>query len=239
MISARYRLVNLVKFVQTFRKNGRSMSGLVLAAASFSSLAAPALAHHAMGGKIPANLWEGFLSGLAHPLIGPDHFAFIIAVGLLAATCKRGIMIPLTFVLAAMAGTGLHLAKLNVPGIELFVSGSILLFGILLAQGKNLNTFALAMLSALAGLFHGYAYGESIFGAESTSLEAYLAGFTVIQLIVSLSAWWVGKSFVQRRQGADLVTLHPFRSAGLVITGIGLAFFATQVVNVIFPLPKV
>lgn len=232
-------MVNSSKIAPIVRNQWRQVSFMAVAALALWSLATPAFAHHAMGGKLPNNLLEGFLSGLAHPLIGPDHFAFIVAVGLLAATCKRGMVIPLMFVLTAMAGTGLHLAKLNVPGIELFVSGSILLFGILLAQGKNWNTLAIAGLSALAGLFHGYAYGESIFGAESTPLEAYLAGFTVIQLIVSLSAWWVGKSFVQRRQGEDLVTLHPFRSAGLVITGIGLAFFATQVISVIFPLPKV
>ena len=40
----------------------------------------PALAHHALGGRIPSNFFEGFLSGLAHPVIGLDHLAFVVAI---------------------------------------------------------------------------------------------------------------------------------------------------------------
>jgi urease accessory protein len=196
-------------------------------------LATPGLAHHAMGGKMPTNFLQGFLSGIAHPLIGPDHFAFIVAVGLLAVTRKQGILIPVAFVLAAMLGAGLHLANLNVPGIELFVSGSILLFGILLAIKQKLNTLAVAGLSAVAGLFHGYAYGEAIFGAEMTPLIAYLAGFTVIQLVVSLAAFWIGKAVVFGR--ATEHQLHQLRAAGLVVSGVGLAFFTSQVIGIVFP----
>src|SRR5438552_688041 len=39
--------------------------------------ATPAFAHHVMGGRTPATFMEGLLSGLAHPLIGPDHLAFL------------------------------------------------------------------------------------------------------------------------------------------------------------------
>jgi urease accessory protein len=198
--------------------------------------ATPALAHHAMDGKMPSNLFEGFLSGVAHPLIGPDHFAFIVSVGLLAALERQGILIPIAFVLSAMLGTGAHLTKLSVPGIELFVSGSILLFGILLVMKKSPNTPLVAGLSAIAGLFHGYAYGEAIFGAEMTSLLAYLAGFTVTQLVVALSVFWIGKNILLDRDTKQQ-SLANFRSAGLVICGVGLAFFASQVVAVLLPAP--
>jgi urease accessory protein len=206
-------------------------SGLLLTAT-------PALAHHAMGGKMPSNLFQGFLSGVAHPLIGPDHFAFIVAVGLLAAIKRQGILIPIAFILAAMLGTGAHLAKLSVPGIELFVSGSILLFGILLVMKQSPNTPLVAGLSAIAGLFHGYAYGEAIFGAEMTPLLSYLAGFTCIQIVVSLSAFWIGKTILLNRDTKQQSSAN-FRSAGLVICGVGLAFFASQVVAVLLPAPPV
>jgi urease accessory protein len=198
--------------------------------------ATPALAHHAMDGKMPSNLFEGFLSGVAHPLIGPDHFAFIVSVGLLAALERQGILIPIAFVLSAMLGTGAHLTKLSVPGIELFVSGSILLFGILLVMKKSPNTPLVVGLSAIAGLFHGYAYGEAIFGAEMTPLLAYLAGFTVTQLVVALSVFWIGKNILLDRDTKQQ-SLANFRSAGLVICGVGLAFFASQVVAVLLPAP--
>ena len=58
-------------------------TGMALGMATWS-LAAPAFAHHPLDGKIPSNLFEGFMSGLGHPVIGLDHLAFVIAVGLIA-----------------------------------------------------------------------------------------------------------------------------------------------------------
>ena len=51
------------------------------------------------------------------------------------------------------------------------------LAGGLIASGRTLGTPAWLALFALAGLFHGYAYGEAIVGAESTPLGAYLATY--------------------------------------------------------------
>jgi len=206
----------------------------VIAVVLFLLTATPAMAHHAMGGRMPSNLLEGFMTGLAHPVIGFDHLAFIVSVGLFSAIHPRGIAITVAFVLSAMVGTGLHLAQVNLPGVELFVSGSVLLFGVLIVMKNRLNTATVAGLAAIAGIFHGYAYGESIFGAETTPLVAYLLGFTVIQLIVALSAMAIAKKFLHAdsQSGANL------RSAGLVISGVGLAFFSSQIINLIFPLPK-
>lgn len=198
--------------------------------------ASPAMAHHAMGGRTPSNFFEGFLTGLAHPLIGFDHFSFIVAVGLLAPIKRQGILIPIAFIISAMLGTGLHIFELSLPGAELLVSGSILLFGILLVMKDSPNTFKIALLSAIAGIFHGYAYGESIFGAEITPIFAYLVGFTTIQIVVSASAFAISKKLLQyNKQQAMPANL---RSAGLVFCGIGGAFFSSQLISVILPLPK-
>jgi urease accessory protein len=195
-------------------------------------LATPALAHHAMGGKMPTNFFQGFMSGVAHPLIGPDHLAFIVAVGLLAAVTKQGILIPIAFLLSAMVGTLVHLAGWNVPGVELIVAVSILMGGGLLIQKSRPHTAIVAGLAAIAGLFHGYAYGEAIFGAETTPLVAYLTGFTVIQLAISLAAFGTAQKLFTNPQGESNQT----RSAGLVICGVGLAFFLNQLVAMLFPI---
>lgn len=192
----------------------------------------PAFAHHLMGGRVPSNFFEGFMSGLAHPIIGLDHFAFIVSVGLLSATKRRGILIPIAFILAAMVGTGVHLTKLTLPGAEFLVAGSILLFGFLLTLKNNLNTAMIVGLAAFAGMFHGYAYGESIFGAEVTPLMAYLAGFTVIQLGVSLGAFAVGRVLLTRSKQEPSTTFH---AAGWMICGIGLTFLTSQIIHAIFP----
>jgi urease accessory protein len=207
--------------------------GLPLVGSTALLLAAtPVLAHHAMGNRLPATFAEGFLSGLAHPVIGLDHLAFVITVGLLAATKQRGILIPIAFIFTAMLGTGLHLTSVQLSGVELLVSGSILLFGMLLVRQPALNLPTVAGLAALAGLFHGYAYGEAIFGAEMTPLLSYLAGFTLIQLTIALAAFGVARGLL-KRQPARLPA--ELRSVGLVICGIGIALFASQVVAAVFP----
>jgi urease accessory protein len=213
-------------------KNMRSI-GLTAAVVGASVLVAtPVLAHHPMGGATPSNLFQGLMSGLAHPMIEPSHFVAIVAIGLLAAFKRQGAMIPAAFILAAMAGTGLHLAKVAIPGLEFLVSASILMLGGFLAMKNSPNTMVVAGLAAIAGLFHGYAYGEAIVGAEATPLLAYLAGFTAIQSMISFGAFWLGQKVLANREfGA--------RSAGFLISGMGLAFFASQVMAVAFPLPKV
>lgn len=202
---------------------------------AFLLTATPAFAHHATDGKTPTNFFEGFLSGLAHPIIGLDHFAIVVSVGLLAAIHLQGILIPISFVLTAMLGTGAHLVGLAIPGIELFVTGSILLFGLLLVRQDRPSSTILVGLSAIAGLLHGYAYGEAIFGAKMMPLLAYLAGFTVIQLVVSLGTFAIAKALLQKKAAPDSPQL---RSAGFVICGVGLAFFASQLVATLFPLPN-
>lgn len=202
---------------------------------SFLVAASPASAHHAMGGKMPSTFLEGFLSGLAHPVIGVDHLAFVVTVGLFAATMSQGIFIPLSFVLSAMLGAGIHLLGATLPVVELIVSGSILLFGILLAIKKSPSLLVMIALSAVAGLFHGYAYGEAIFGAQTTALVAYLTGFTVIQLVISSAAFFVGQKVLK----GDFSQVSPnLRSAGLVICGIGAAFLASNISALILPVPK-
>ncbi|MFM7887618.1 MAG: HupE/UreJ family protein [Pseudanabaena sp.] len=223
--------MNLSKIFASFQSRALAIAF----AFSFLVFASPASAHHAMGSKIPSNFFEGFLSGLAHPVIGVDHLAFIVTVGLFAALKPQGIFIPLSFVLSAMLGTGIHLIGVSLPVVELIVSGSILLFGVLLASKNSPNVLVMAALSALAGLFHGYTYGEAIFGAQTTALVAYLVGFTTIQLVISIAAFFVGQKVLK----GDFLQVPPsLKSAGLVICGIGAAFFASNLSALILPAPK-
>ncbi|MEM8807074.1 MAG: HupE/UreJ family protein [Cyanobacteria bacterium P01_G01_bin.38] len=183
------------------------------------ALASPAFAHHPFGGQTPSNGLEGFLSGLGHPVIGPDHLAFVIAVGLLAATQRWGLLTPIAFVGAALLGTGMHLLAWNLPTPELLISASVLGFGILLARAKTTSPAIAASLAVLAGIFHGYAYGEAIVGAEMTPLMWYLIGFSVIQLAIALSAFWLGQKVLKKGQA--------IRYAGFVICGAGAVFLSS------------
>jgi urease accessory protein len=195
--------------------------------ASILLMVSPAFAHHAFGGETPVNVFEGFVSGLAHPVIGFDHLAFVVAAGLLAVS-RGTVLIPMAFVVAALAGTGLHVAGWDLPIPEVVIAASVLGFGVLLAVRNALPRWALAGLAAIAGVFHGYAYGEAIVGAQMTPLLAYLLGFTAIQLAISLGAYRIGKAVLQREgERASL----PLQFAGFTICGIGAAFLASSAIG--------
>lgn len=189
----------------------------------------PAFAHHPLGGRLPANIFEGFFSGMAHPVIGFDHLAFIIAAGLVGALSKkRGIIIPIAFVAASLGGTGLHLLLMDLPAPELIVSASVLVFGVMLALGKPFNLQLVTVLAAIAGLFHGYAYGEAIVGAEMTPLFSYLLGFITVQLAIALSAWKFGSVWLKDNAIQGLLRL---RFIGFAVCGLSAAFLSNVVLG--------
>ncbi|MEM8830208.1 MAG: HupE/UreJ family protein [Cyanobacteria bacterium P01_G01_bin.19] len=189
----------------------------------------PVLAHHPSGGEIPSTFLAGFLSGLGHPVIGIDHLVFTIAVGLLAALSKRlGIIIPAAFVVATAIGTAIHLQSIDLPIVELIISASILMAGIFLARRKPSSLALLTVTSTIAGIFHGYAYGESIVGAETTALGAYLLGFCIIQLAIGIAAYYIGKK--ASGNSATPNTL-PIRFAGFAICGIGFSFLSGAILG--------
>ncbi|MEM1308127.1 MAG: HupE/UreJ family protein, partial [Cyanobacteria bacterium P01_H01_bin.153] len=192
----------------------------------------PVLAHHPSGGKTPSTALEAFLSGMGHPVIGIDHLAFVIASGLLAAALGRGLLVPIAFVVASMVGTGIHLMSIDLPMLELVISASVLIFGILLALKTPPKNGIVVGLAAIAGIFHGFAYGEAIFGAEMGPLVAYLVGFAAIQFAIAAAAWWVGKTVLPKLIEPSGLAL---RFAGFVICGVGATFLLTLVVDSIFP----
>lgn len=196
----------------------------VLVGLGLLGVAPRALAHHAMSSSTPTNFFEGFLSGLAHPIIGLDHFVFIVAIGLLAAGQRRGALIPAGFIFTALLGTGIHLLKIELPIAEIIIASSAIALGILLWLQKRPTFKGLVTLVTCAGLFHGYAYGESIVGAQITPLFAYLLGFSVIQYIVALLALAIGKRVSQKVTPRSVPLL---KLAGFAITSIG-AFFLTS-----------
>ncbi|NEP06369.1 MAG: HupE/UreJ family protein [Okeania sp. SIO2G4] len=199
---------------------------LALAILIFFSTIESAIAHHPMGGKIPSSLWEGFLSGVGHPIIGIDHLAFVVAVGLIAVGIPNGISIIASFLATVILGTGIHLLSIDLPLTEIAIALSVVVFGAMLALKKKLSLQLLSIFAAIAGIFHGYAYGEAIIGAEITPLFAYLLSFTVVQLLIALlvmksaelvSNFWENKFFLV------------MRFLGLAIGAIGMVFFTSAI----------
>jgi len=161
------------------------LAGLLTAGTTL--MAAPmAYAHHAMDGATPTTFMQGLLSGIAHPVIGLDHFAFLMVAALLSITLKGNAryLVPLAFVGATVAGTLYHLGAADLPMTETVVALSALLGGVAVLLKRNAPTLIVAALFGVIGVFHGYAYGEAIVGAEQTPLLSYLIGFALIQYAI-------------------------------------------------------
>ncbi len=186
--------------------------------------AASALAHHPLGGATPATFAEGFLSGIGHPILGFDHLAFVIAVGLIAASlpARLAALLPLAYLGAMAAGLLLHVAGVMLPAAEWVISISVVILGFLVARGRGLALTTLGGLFAVAGLFHGFAFAEAIIGAEQTPIVAYVISLAGTQYLIALGAF-----FVARMLGSGSIESSPVgvRVAGGVIAGVGLTFF--------------
>ncbi|MGY9057028.1 MAG: HupE/UreJ family protein [Alphaproteobacteria bacterium] len=175
-----------------------------------------ALAHHPIGGMTPATIWQGFASGIGHPVIGFDHLAFIIGMAALALLTKAPRLMPLAFVGMTVVGTLVHLQAVTLPGAELVIAASVLLVGVLGLAGAKLPTLLAVAMFGFAGVFHGYAYGEAIVGAEASPLIAYLIGFAFVQTAI---AWGLQLAAQSSSRMSEWI-----RAGAGIAVGVGAAF---------------
>jgi urease accessory protein len=192
--------------------------------------ASNAFAHHPLGGAVPETMLHGLLSGLGHPVIGFDHFAFVLAIGILAAFQPRRLIMPFGFVIGTVIGAFLTLAVVELPYPELVITLSVIFAGIAVMRGKTMAAMPVVVMISIAGLFHGWAYGAAIVGAEATPLIAYLFGFSSIQLALMMAV-----GFVIRRiwRAASLAELQP-RLSGALLAGVGLTYLVEHVEGFLF-----
>lgn len=196
------------------------MRRLLTTLAMLPALSLPAAAHHPMGGAMPATAMEGFLSGLGHPVIGPDHLAFLIAVGLLAGLAGWGAGRVASFVVASLASVSIAWMGGVLPGVELLVAASVIAIGGALLARVELPAPAWAGLLAIAGLAHGQAYAEAVIGAESTPVWAYLVGLALVQGGLALG---VARLVAIR---SALLTPRVPQLAGIAVLLVGVAALA-------------
>jgi urease accessory protein len=196
----------------------------ILFATPFFLLTAPASAHHVMGGKLPSTFLEGLLSGLGHPIIGPEHLAVLIAVGIVVGASGLSLALPVAFIAAMAAGVEVHVSGIALPAAETLIALSAVVVGLLLARGRALPAAAWGILFAVTGFFHGYAFGESIYGAETAPLGAYLLGLVAVQSMLT-----IGVALLVRRMRVGISGLAP-RLAGAAVIGVGFVVLMGQLI---------
>lgn len=208
----------------------RFLTSAIALAVALVAAPSQSFAHHVMGGGVPDTLMSGLLSGFGHPIIGIDHLAFIVLVGISAAFTTRRLLTPLVFIAATLLGCMMTIAGVALPYAEVVITASVVLVGGMVVSGHSFPAIWYMVVYGLAGVFHGWAYGESIIGAEPTPVVAYLVGFGLVQYAIALATGWVVLS-IAKAAGPDAV--RP-RLAGAVAAGVGLAFLVENIEGMMF-----
>lgn len=159
-------------------------------AVSAGALVFPVLAH-----AHPANSTAtGWAAGLTHPLLGLDHLIAMIAVGIWAAQMGRRArwVVPAAFVTIMACGAALGSRGFVPPVVELMISSSVLVFGLLIAVAARLPLAINVALASFFALFHGMAHGAEM--PVATGASAYVTGFIVATAVLHASGYFLGRA---------------------------------------------
>ena len=175
------------------------------------AIATPAFAHQ-------GHLVGGFASGLAHPLLGPDHVVAMVAVGLWAAFAGRPSVwiLPLTFPIVMAIGGALGMAGMALPHVETAIALSAVVLGALIAFSVRVPIWAAVGIVGTFALFHGHAHGTELPGAADP--VTYALGFLLATCLLHLAGIGLGR--LSRWPAGRLAV----RSVGATIASAGIAF---------------
>jgi urease accessory protein len=165
--------------------------------ASSAILLAPREAH----AHIIEGTQGGFISGLLHPLSGPDHFLAMFAVGLWSAQMGgRAVWtLPVTFPMIMVIGGLLGMTGPALPGAEIGIALSILaLGGAIMLAWRPAEWIALTLIAYFA-LCHGYAHGVEL--PLATDPADYAIGFVLATGMIHLFGIGVGTALNKPMQG--------------------------------------
>lgn len=156
---------------------------LLLAPLALPLLALPASAHHMMElldlAPTPA---VGLISGLAHPVLGPDHLLFLLALSLVGLRQRAGWMLALLS--CGLLGSAAGLLLPGLPGADVLVALTLVAVALVLFERLP----RLVLLPAFT--LHGYVLSSVVLGWSAGPLVAYLLGLLLSQgalLLLSLT----------------------------------------------------
>ncbi|MBM5800668.1 MAG: hydantoin utilization protein A [Cyanobacteria bacterium K_DeepCast_35m_m2_023] len=164
------------------RFNLRALPLLGTSAAAIVLLSAGAAeAHHLadVNALAPTPL-NGLLSGLAHPVLGPDHLVFLLALSLVGLQHRRRWMGLL--LIAGLVGSLAGVLVPGLPGAEVVLALTLMLEALTLLGRLP----AWVLLPAMA--LHGYALSGAVVGWTTTHLFSYFAGLLLSQGLLLLLA---------------------------------------------------
>ena len=129
----------------------------------------------------------GFLSGLAHPVFGPDHLLAMFAVGLWGAQIGgRSIWeLPVAFPLIMALGGTLGIIGVPLPYTEILIAASMIVLGLAVALAWSPPSRLSIIVVGAFAIFHGHAHGVEL--PSSANPFAYAVGFVIATGLIHLA----------------------------------------------------
>ena len=160
----------------------------------------------------------GFLSGLAHPVFGPDHLLAMFAVGLWGAQIGgRSVWeLPVAFPLIMALGGTLGIVGVPLPYTEILIAASMIVLGLAVALAwRPPSWLSIAVVGAFA-IFHGHAHGVEL--PSSADPFAYALGFVIATGLIHLAGIGFGLALGKAMDG------KVSRAAGAAISLAGVYY---------------
>ena len=162
----------------------------------------------------------GFISGFVHPILGWDHVAAMVAVGLWGAFLGNPAIwiLPVVFTLVMAFGGALGVMGIPIPSIETGIAVSAIVLGAMVAFAIRPPLWVAAILVGVFAIFHGHAHGTELPSAANPL--AYSAGFVISTGLLHLSGIAIG---LLVRWPAGKIAV---RTCGVIISLAGVGFLS-------------
>ena len=160
-----------------------------------------------------AGVAGGFISGFLHPILGWDHVAAMVAVGLWGAFLGNPAIwvLPVVFPMVMAFGGALGVVGVPVPAVETGIAASAVVLGAMVAFKVRPPIWVAGVIVAAFAIFHGHAHGTELPSAANPL--SYSVGFVISTGLMHLCGiafgllvrWPAGKIAVQA--GGGLIAL--------------------------------
>jgi urease accessory protein len=146
---------------------------VLISALLVQGLADPALAHTGEG------YGGGFVAGLVHPVLGWDHVAAMVAVGLWGAFLGAPALwtLPVVFPLVMALGAVLGILGVPVPSVETGIALSAVVLGLMIVLAARPPLWMCGVIVGVFAVFHGFAHGTEL--PTAANAFAYALGFVI------------------------------------------------------------
>jgi len=187
-----------------------------IAALTCIALLLPAAASAHEGSSLP---YGSFVAGLAHPVLGIDHFLAMVSVGIVSAQIGgRAIWtVPATFVGVMALGGLLGWLDVGLTSVEFGIAFSVLALGTAIAADRRLPVLVAMGAVAIFATFHGYAHGAEM--PTVANPLRYALGFMTGTALLHVAGVLIGDISQHYARGKVLL-----RIAGAAIAGAGTWF---------------